>query len=323
MTTPKTLIAVLDARTINLSEDSWNPLRQLGELRIFPATSPDQLLSHANGAQIIITNKVRIDDSAMRQLPGLRCIVELATGYDNIDIAAARANGITVCNAPNYSSQAVAQHVFALLLHICSATADYVNDTAHGVWAASTQFCCIDHHTTELSGKTFGILGLGNIGRQVANIANAFGMKVIAQTSRPQSTLPPYIHAVDKETLLVESDVLTLHAPLTEQTRNYIDSSAIARLKPDTIIINTARGRLVDEDALAQALREKRLAAYAADVLSTEPPSPDNPLLHSPNTYLTPHIAWATHEARLRLLHITINNVRSFLNNQPTNVVNK
>jgi glycerate dehydrogenase len=314
-----TNICILDGKALNPGDLSWTLLTQFGNVETYETTKPDQVLSRAANSDIIITNKVVLDAKIIRQLPRLKCIVVTATGYNNVDIQTANSLGVVVCNAPNYSTQSVAQHAFALLLHIYNSIGPYSKDTTQGKWSLSQCFCSLTYPTFDLAGKTIGIVGLGNIGLRTAAIAHAFGMKVIALTSKCVHELPEYIVKVDESAIFVESDVLTLHVPLVPQTKNFVNSDILKHMKPDAVIINTARGALVDEQAVADALRAKRIAAYAADVLSTEPPAADNPLLAAPNAYITPHIAWATKESRQRLFDITVNNVKAFLEGTPIN----
>lgn len=315
-------IAILDGYALNPGDLDWTPLQQFGPLSIYDRTAPADVITRAKDADIVITNKVKFNADTLQQLPNLKCIVVTATGYDIIDTKAAANRGIVVCNAPKYSSVSVAQHVFALLLHVTNSIASYANANRSGRWSACPDFCYIDYPTHELYGKTFGIIGYGNIGASVAAIAHAFGLKVQASTSKDASALPDYVSKVTREQLLRTSDIISLHCALTPDTREIINAQSLQQIKPGTILINTARGPLVNEQAVAQALSDNTLAAYAADVLSAEPASADNPLLTAPRCYLTPHIAWATLQARQRLMQITIDNVKSFVDGTPVNVVN-
>ena len=314
-------IAILDAHPLNPGDLSWQPLEQFGTLSIYPRTAHADTYQRAKDADIVITNKVCFDSELLARLPKLRCIVVTATGYNIIDLQAATERGIVVCNAPAYSTSSVAQHVFALLLHIANRVSDYAHLNRQGHWSASPDFCNYNSRTLELSGKTIGIVGLGNIGSTVAAIAHAMGLRVFAHTSK--TTLPDYISSADLPTLLATSDIVTLHCPLTDATRHLINRDTLALMRRGAILINTARGPLIDEAAVADALHSGHLAAFGADVLSTEPPAADNPLLTAPNSYTTPHIAWATLEARQRLMDITIQNVSAFISGSPINVVNQ
>lgn len=314
-------IAILDGHPLNPGDLSWEPLRAYGTLSIYPRTEPSLTYERAKDADIVITNKVRFDAPLLERLPKLRCIVVTATGYNIIDLQAAHRLGITICNAPAYSTLSVAQHVYALLLHIATHVGDYAQGVGNGQWTKSPDFCYITHPTIELAGRTLGIIGYGNIGSSVAEIAHALNMQVLVHTSRPTTDLPPYATKADLPTLLATADIVSLHCPLTEANHHLIDAHALATMKQGAILINTARGPLIDEAAVARALHSGQLAAFGADVLSTEPPLPDNPILSAPNAFITPHIAWATLEARRRLMDITIHNVAAFTSGHPINVI--
>ncbi len=273
------------------------------------------------GAQLVLTNKVVISAEMMDSLPDLKYIGVMATGYNVVDVKAAAGHGIVVTNIPAYSTDSVAQMTWAHILNIYNRVDYYARQNRDGRWCRSKSFCYYDSTIHELAGKVMGVVGLGNIGMKVAQIALAFGMKVLAVTSKPQDSLPEGIAAVRLETLLAQSDVVSLHLPLTASSREMINSGSLALMKPDAVLINTGRGGLVNERDLADALNEGRLAAFGADVLSCEPASPDNPLTGARNCYLTPHIAWASHEARSRLVDICKQNIRSFLDGNPINVV--
>ena len=312
-------IVVLDGFMANPGDLSWKGLEALGELAVFDRTKPEKTVTRAADAEIVLTNKVIINREVMVQLPRLRYIGVLATGYNVVDVECAKELGITVTNVPAYSTESVAQMVFAHLLTVTNRTEHYARQNREGRWTANQDFCYWDFPHMELAGKTFGIVGLGNIGLRVAQIALAFGMSVKALTSK--SILPQGIEKTSFEVLLATADVLSLHCPLTEKTHHLINRETLAMMKTTAILINTGRGPLVDDQAVADALADKRLAAFCADVLTEEPPKKDNPLLTEPNAFITPHIAWATQEARSRLLQVAIDNVRSFLQGQPINVV--
>ena len=244
-----------------------------------------------------------------------------ATGYNVVDVEEAHKRGIVVSNVPAYSTESVVQTVFAHLLTITNRTEHYAQEVREGQWVVSEDFCYWDTLLTELAGKTIGIVGLGNIGSRVAAVAHAFGMKVAAYTSKSADSLPDYITKLSLDDLFTHSDVITLHCPLTDSTHHLINRNTINQMKPSAIVINTGRGPLINEEDVAEALHEKRLQAYCADVLSEEPPKADNPLLECDNAFITPHIAWATHEARSRLVDVVINNVIAFVNGHPVNVV--
>ena len=314
-------IVVLDGFTANPGDLSWKGLEELGTVTVYDRTKPEETVARAADADIVLTNKVLISREAMMQLPQLKYIGVLATGYNVVDIEAAHERGIIVTNVPAYSTESVAQMVFAHLLTVTNRTEHYALQNRQGRWTKNPDFCYWDFPHMELAGKTFGIVGLGNIGRRVAEIALAFGMQVKALTSKSANTLPAGIEKADLEALLATADVISLHCPLTDTTRHLINRETLQRMKPSAILINTGRGPLVDDQAVASALAERQLAAFCADVLTEEPPKADNPLLKQPNAFITPHIAWATEEARSRLLQIAISNVEAFLNAKPQNVV--
>ena len=312
-------IVILDGFTAQPGDLSWQALEELGTLTVYDRTLPHETVARAADADIVLTNKVVISREVMDQLPKLRYIGVLATGYNVVDIQAASERGITVTNVPAYSTESVAQMVFAHLLTVTNRTEHYAIANREGRWSHNPDFCYWDFPHTELAGKTFGIVGMGNIGQRVAQIALAFGMKVKAMSSKP--TLPAGIEKVSWEELLATSDILSLHCPLTERTHHLINSDTLRQMKPTAILINTGRGPLVDDQAVALALSEGRLSAFCADVLTEEPPSIENPLLKQPNAFITPHIAWASREARIRLIQVATDNVRAFLDGKPQNVV--
>ena len=314
-------IVILDGYSANPGDLSWEGLEQLGTLTVYDRTSPSETVARAADADVVLTNKVVISREVMAELPQLKYIGVLATGYNVVDIAAAHERGITVTNVPAYSTESVAQMVFAHLLTVTNRTEHYAVQNRQGRWSKNPDFCYWDFPHMELAGKTFGIVGLGNIGQRVAQIALAFGMQVKALTSKTAEILPAGIEKVSLEELLATSDVLSLHCPLTERTRHLINVDTLQRMKSTAILINTGRGPLVDDQAVAGALADGRLAAFCADVLTEEPPKADNPLLRQPNAFITPHIAWASKEARIRLIQMATDNVRAFLNDQPVNVV--
>ena len=314
-------IVILDGYSANPGDLSWKELETMGEVTVYDRTSPSETVVRAAEADIVLTNKVIIGREEMAQLPHLKYIGVLATGYNVVDIEAAHERGITVTNVPAYSTESVAQMVFAHLLTVTNRTEHYAIANREGRWTNNKDFCYWDFPHQELSGKSFGIVGLGNIGQRVAAIAHAFGMRVCAYTSKSESQLPSYVEKKPLTDLLSESDVVSLHCPLTPDTRHLINNETLPKMKLSAILINTGRGPLVDDQAVAEALAEGRLAAFCADVLTEEPPKATNPLLNQPNAFITPHIAWASTEARIRLLQVAIGNVRSFLNGHPQNVV--
>ena len=314
-------IVILDGFTANPGDLSWKGLEELGMLTVYDRTKPEETVARAAEADIVLTNKVIINREVMAQLPQLKYIGVLATGYNVVDIEAAHERGIIVTNVPAYSTESVAQMVFAHLLTVTNRTEHYAIQNRQGRWSKNPDFCYWDFPHLELAGKTFGIVGLGNIGRRVAEIALAFGMQVKALTSKSADTLPAGIEKADLEVLLATSDVISLHCPLTDTTRHLINRDTLSKMRPSAILINTGRGPLVDDQAVASALAKGQLAAFCADVLTEEPPKANNPLLNQPNAFITPHIAWATEEARSRLLQVAISNVKAFLNTKPQNVV--
>lgn len=286
-------------------------------MTLFDRTPADKIVERAADADIVLTNKVPFSADTLRQLPRLRFICVLATGYNIIDTEAAARQGVVVANIPAYSTMSVAQMAFAHILNITNHVASYAREVADGKWTNCPDFCFWDSALTELAGKTMGIVGLGNIGMATARIAVALGMKVVAMTSKSADTLPEGITPAPLDDVLASADVVSLHCPLTPSTRHLINAASIAKMKPSAILINTGRGPLVDEQAVADALNGGRLAAFGADVLSQEPPRGDNPLLSARNCFLTPHIAWATLEARTRLMSTATENVRQFIAGEP------
>lgn len=314
-------IVVLDGHAANPGDLSWAELKAMGELTVYDRTPAEATMERAKDADIVLTNKVIIGRHEMSLLPRLRYIGVLATGYNVMDVTAAHERGIVVTNVPAYSTESVAQMVFAHLLTVANRPEHYALANRSGRWSGSPDFCYWDTPLTELCGKVMGIVGLGNIGRRVSEIALAFGMKVQALTSKSSDLLPAGIRKANLGELLSTSDVISLHCPLTDDTLHLINNETLAQIRPGAILINTGRGPLIDEPAVAEALKSGRLSAYCADVLCEEPPRADNPLLCLPNAFITPHIAWATTEARIRLLQTAIHNVGSFLKGHPQNVV--
>ena len=314
-------IVILDGYSANPGDLSWKELESLGNVTVYDRTSPSETVTRAAEAEVVLTNKVVIGRGEMAQLPHLKYIGVLATGYNVVDIKTAHERGVTVTNVPAYSTESVAQMVFAHLLTVTNRIEHYAIANREGRWSRNPDFCYWDFPHMELSGKLFGIIGLGNIGQRVAAIAHAFGMRVCAYTSKSEKQLPSYVEKKSMEEILSACDVISLHCPLTPDTHHLINSQTLQQMKPSAILINTGRGPLIDDQAVADALAEGRLAAFCADVLTEEPPKATNPLLAQPNAFTTPHIAWASTEARIRLLHVAIDNVRSFLSGHPQNVV--
>ena len=315
-------IVVLDGYAANPNDLSWEDMQALGQLVVFDRTAPDQVLERSADADALLTNKVVLSAETLAKLPRLKYIGVLATGYNVVDTVAARRQGIVVTNIPAYSTDSVAQLTFAHILNITNSVAHYADQNRQGRWSASPDFVYWDTPLIELSGKTLGIVGLGNIGMKVATIARTFGMDVFAYTSKNSTDLPIGIQKTTLDGLLAVSDVLSLHCPLNEQTHHLINAQTLKKMKRGAILINTGRGPLVDEQAVADALNDGQLLAYGADVMTQEPPTADNPLLKCQNAYLTPHIAWATYEARQRLMLIATTNLQAFIEGKPVNVVN-
>ena len=314
-------ITILDGFTANPGDLEWKELDSLGYLTVYDRTPAEMVVERCKDSEAVFTNKTPITAEMMAQLPSLRFIGVLATGYNIVDIEAAKERGIIVCNVPSYSTMSVAQNVFALILDITNSVAHYTSEVKRGRWEECEDFSFTDGPLTELAGKRLGIVGFGAIGSQVARIAMAFDMEVVAYTSRPQNDIQP-VKKVELDELFRTSDIVTLHCPLTDKTRHIVNSERLGMMKPSGIVINTGRGPLVDEEALAAALNEGRIAAAGVDVLSQEPPTPGNPLLRARNIRITPHISWASKEARKRLLDISVENLRAYIAGTPQNVVN-
>ena len=290
-------------------------------MTVYDRTNTEDILKRTKNADAILTNKVVISSEIIDKLPNLKYIGVLATGYNVVDIEAAKKRGITVTNVPAYSTNSVVQMTFAHILNLTNRVAHYAHENRKGKWSASPDFCYWDTNLGEIAGKTLGVVGLGNIGYKVACIARDFGMDVFACTSKNSADLPDGIQKVTFNGLLGISDILTLHCPLTPQTKEMINKDTLSQMKRGALLINTGRGALVNDKDVAQALCEGQLGGYGADVMTQEPPKPDNPLLSAPNAYLTPHIAWATLEARKRLVSIASANVAAFVQGSPKNVV--
>lgn len=314
-------IVLLDAHTANPGDVSWAPLHALGACTIHPRTPVAETVARCSGAEAVITNKAPVTREMMAALPGLRYIGVTATGYNIVDVAAARELGITVTNVPGYSSPAVAQLVFALLLELTNHVGHHAQTVRDGRWAACPDFCYWDHPLIELSGRTLGVIGYGDIGSAVARIATAFGMKVLASKREWKTPPPEGVQPAGIDEVFARADAVTLHCPLTEATQHLVGERTLGLMKPSAFLINTGRGPLVDEAALARALNDGRIAGAGLDVLSVEPPKADNPLFSARNCLITPHIGWASREARVRLIDQTAANLRAFLDGRPVNVV--
>ena len=315
-------IVVLDRYCLNPGDLSWDSLREVGDLAVYDRTPEEQVVDLGAGADALLVNKVRISAATMAQLPELKYVGVLATGYDIVDVAAARTRGVTVCNIPSYGTASVAQFVFALLLELCHHVGAHGEAVRQGEWSRSADWSFWKYPLIELFGKTMGIVGLGRIGRQTAALAHAVGMRVVAHDSVTIGALDyPGFAWLPVDRLLAESDVVSLHCPLTAENKGMIDRRHLAGMKKTAFLLNTSRGALVVDQDLADALNEGVIAGAGLDVLSVEPPLEGNPLLHARNCIVTPHIAWGTREARERLLGIAVENVKAFVAGNPVNVV--
>ena len=315
-------IVVLDGYGVNPGDLSWETLEALGDVEVYPRTAPEDVIDRCFNAEIILTNKVVINKQILVSLPRLKYIGVLATGYNVVDVDTASDLDIIVTNIPAYSTDSVVQMTFAHILTMTNRVEHYTQQNRNGRWSNNPDFVYWDTPLIELAGKTMGIVGLGNIGMKVAQLARCFGMEVYAFTSKASSLLPEGIQKTTFEGLLSVSDILSLHCPLNRSTREMINASSLAKMKEGALLINTGRGPLVNEEDVAEALRSGHLGGYGADVMCQEPPAEDNPLFSAPNAYITPHIAWATFEARKRLIAIAVGNVKAFIDGNPVNVVN-
>src|SRR5690606_25160247 len=316
-------IVVLDGYAMNPGDLTWNGLQALGDVMIYERSSEKEIIERAKGAEIVLTNKVSLPAHIIEALPVLKYIGVMATGYNMIDMDCANKQGIVVTNVPGYSTPSVVQLTFSLLFELCYHTQRHSDAVMKGKWTASPDFCFWDYPLTELSGKTLGIIGFGSIGQKVADVGAAFGMSILAysRTKTDQSHRKNFRWAAEQEELLAQADIVSLHCPLTPQTENLINAESLSIMKPSAVIINTSRGGLIDAQALADALNDGRISGAGIDVLPVEPPPNDNPLFHAKNCLVTPHIAWATKESRLRLMDVVIGNIKSFLNGQSVNVI--
>ncbi|MEI7952132.1 MAG: D-2-hydroxyacid dehydrogenase [Synechococcaceae cyanobacterium ELA182] len=307
---------LLDGYTSNPGDLDWEPLERLGDLTVYERTAADQVVERIAAADVVLTNKTRLDAASLASAPALRGVVVLATGFDVVDAAAARRLGLPVCNVPEYGTQSVAQAVFALVLELTNHTGSLATSVRQGRWSAGPDFCYWDQPLIELAGLTFGIVGMGRIGAAVARIAEAFGMRVLSLRRSPDPTSVPL------DQLLRQSDVVSLHCPLRPETQGLIDAAHLGRMKPGALLINAGRGALINEVDLAAALASGHLGGAGLDVLSLEPPRADHPLLSAPNCLITPHVAWATQAARRRLIAVSAGNVAALLAGRPLHVVN-
>jgi glycerate dehydrogenase len=322
----KPRIVVLDGYALNPGDLDWAPLKALGECEIYDRTPVERILERSSGAEILLTNKTPIDRDTILSLPGLRYIGVLATGYNVVDVSTARARDIAVCNVPGYGTPSVVQLTFALILEMTHRVQRHSDSVMAGRWASSADWSYWEHPLIELEGKMLGIIGLGNIGARVASVAQAFGMRVQALARENMVQAPPaasWVERVGLDELLSTSDIVTIHCPLTPQTKGLITSDRLSRMRSSAFLINTSRGPIVHESDLAEALEAGTIAGAGLDVLSQEPPDASNPLFRARNCIITPHIAWATREARSRLLWETVDNLRSWQEGRPRNVVNR
>ena len=315
-------IVLLDSYTLNPGDLSWQPLERLGEFVRHERTEPADVIERASGAEVILTNKTLISRDIIFAMDGLRYIGVLATGYNVVDVEAAAERGVVVCNVPAYSTESVAQTVFAHILAHTQHVGDHDRAVHQGRWSSCVDFCYWDSPLIELSGLTMGIIGFGQIGRAAARIALAFGMKVVAYNRSVVKDAPKGVEMVELERVFGESDVVSIHCPLTDETDELVDERLISLMRSNAILINTSRGGIIDEQALADALNDCRIAGAGLDVLSAEPPGADNPLLKAKNCTITPHIAWATKAARQRCLTAVADNIAAFAAGKPINVVN-
>jgi glycerate dehydrogenase len=314
-------IVILDGVPLNPGDLDWQPLRELGELVVYDHTTPEQLMERIRDAEIIFTNKVKIPAAAFDVAPRLKLISVLATGYDVVDLQAAREHDVTVCNVPSYSAAFTAQTAIALLMELTHHVGAHSDAVRAGAWSAQKYFSFWKTPLVELDEKVLLLVGTGNIGSRVGEIANAFGMKVLAAQLPGRDGSKSTFDRIPLEEGLAQADVVSLHCPLTDQTRQLINAQTLSLMKKSALLINTARGALVDENALANALQNDIIAGYAADVLDGEPPRENNPLLHVTNAIITPHLGWASLECRQRLLNVSVENAKRFLKGAPQNVV--
>jgi glycerate dehydrogenase len=314
-------IVVLDGRTLNPGDLSWDGFRALGKCTVYDRTTVDEVPQRAGDAEIVLTNKTLLNRETIRKLTHLQYIGVLATGHNVVNVAAAAKRGIVVTNVPAYATDAVAEHIFAFLLEETRRISFHAHTVRKGRWCDSPDFCYWLHPLTELAGRTLGLVGFGHIGRAVARRAVAFGMQVLCHTRTPPVPPPEGVRCCDLDTLFRESDIVSLHCPLTPETEKLVNAARLALMKKTAYLVNTARGGLVDDLALAAALNSSKIAGAMLDVLTEEPPLPEQPLLRARNCQITPHHAWATREARTRLMNVALDNLKAFLAKQPQNVV--
>ena len=316
-------IVILDGYTLNPGDLSWDEMKKFGEIEIYDRTTPDKIVERAQGAEFIFTNKTPLDEEVLKQLDSLKFIGVLATGYNVVNTKFAKEKGIVVTNVPGYGTTSVVQMTFALLLELCQHVQRHSDSVIEGKWARSSDFCYWDYPLVELSGKTMGVIGFGNIGQQVANVATAFGMKIIAsEINKTDQSRRLNFKWAEVSELIEQSDVVSIHCPLFPETKGLINKHSLSQMKSSAFLINTSRGPIIEDADLAYALNNDIIAGAGIDVLSIEPPHKDNPLLTAKNCLITPHIAWATKEARERLLNIAVQNLAAFLDGKPINIVN-
>lgn len=316
-------IVILDSNALNPGDMSWDQIRTFGDVTTYPRThGKEEIIARIADSEIVLLNKVPIDAEILDCCPTIKLICCLSTGYNVVDIHAARARNIPVCNVPAYSTAAVSQFTFALLLELCHRIGHHDKTVHDGKWASCPDFCYWDTPQMELAGKTIGIIGFGRIGQAVGRIARAMGMKVLAYSRSRRPEGEEIAEYVDLDTLLAHSDIVSLHCPLFPETENLINAATIAKMKDGAILLNTARGQVIDETAVADALNSGKLRGAAMDVVSEEPISPTNPLLTAPNCIITPHMAWAPMETRQRILDVTVENINGYLSGNPVNIVN-
>lgn len=315
-------IVILDGYTENPGDLSWEGLKKYGEYAVYDRTPKDRVIERCAGADIAVTNKTMLDREVLRALPGLKFIALLSTGYNVVDIDYAREKNIPVSNIPAYSTDAVAQLTFAFILEHYNRVALHSAAVYSGEWTACPDFCFTKTGLTEIFGKTIGIIGFGNIGRAVAKIADGFNMNILVNSRSVPQNMPSYALYCDLDTLLSKSDIVTLHCPLTPETEKLVNDSFLSKMKSSALLINTSRGPVIDEDALANALNKGLIAGAGLDVLCAEPARGDNPLLKAKNCFITPHIAWAGYETRSRLMSVFLGNIKAFVEGSPINVVN-
>lgn len=317
-------IVVLDGYTLNPGDISWDGLKKFGDVTIYERTPVDKVVERANGAEVVFTNKTPVNEEAINALPSLKFVGVLATGYNIVNTEAAKAKGVIVSNVPGYGTTSVVQMTIALLLELCLHVQRHSDVVKEGKWSKSADWCFWDYPLVELAGKTIGIIGFGRIGQQVGDVATAFGMNIIGNSRRwPDQSHRKNFRWAEIPELLAQSDVVSIHCPLFPETKGLINRESLKTMKRSAFLLNTSRGPIVVDEDLADALNNDVIAGAGIDVLSVEPPPPDNPLFGAKNCIITPHIAWATKEARIRLMDITVSNLEAFIKGDPVNVVNK